>query len=228
MTRLNSARLQQGFRDKFAGDLARTFREDLGRLEEVAGAAAIRQFFLHSMARSQRNGFELQGEIIKFSFIAVHLGLYFDEDPLLAEMREGALWGHPGAHPNVGLNRMFDNADLMIAEGLIGADQGYVPGFLDACRAAKDAGSLADVHEICVAANPRRAEALGEEVVVAGLTASLRDLEHNHPRFRGHDWDWAIAAYFLGHGFARNPLFAWVPWDISEGGLTLVRRKLDA
>lgn len=227
MNRLSSIRVNQAFRDKFAGDLRRIYLPSLAPLERIAGEHAVRQFFQQCMTRSEANDFALQGEIIKFSFISLHMGLYFDQDPLLDEVRTDALWGHPGVHPNVGLNRMFGNADLMIAEGLVAADQGFAPGFTDACAAPVRDASVAAVRDICMAANPKRAAGLGDAALDRALAAALHDLDTNHPRFKGHRAEWMICTYFLGHGFARNPLYAWVPWGIAEGGLKLVRRKLD-
>lgn len=228
--RLNSARLRQGFRDKFAADLRLTFLPDLGGLDAIAGQQAVLAFFRQTMSMSEAAGFALQGEIIKFSFVALHLGLFFDRDPLLDQVRAGALWDHQGVHPNVGLNRMFDNADLMIAERLAGADQGFAPGFHEACAACEappQGKPLAAARVICASANPARAHALGDTALDAALTAGWRDLEDNHPRFRDHPLEWMICSYFLGHGFARNPLYAWMAWDIAKGGLPAIRRRLD-
>ncbi|MDO5606774.1 MAG: hypothetical protein Q4G25_16605 [Paracoccus sp. (in: a-proteobacteria)] len=228
---ISSARITQASRENFVSLLLRTFRADLGPLDRIAGEDALRQFFHHCMARSEAAGFALQREIIRFSFIALHMGLFFDTDPLLDEVREGALWSHPGVHPNVGLNRMFANADLMIAEGLLGADQGFTPGFPEACaKAAGNDNGAGDPLErariICTETNPRRAAALGGPALDRALRAGWRDLEENHPRFRDHPLEWMICSVFLGHGFARNPLYSWVSWDIAQGGLPAVRRRL--
>lgn len=227
MSHLNSIRVNQAFRDKFAADLRRIYLPSLASLERIVGEEAIMQFFQYCMKRSEANDFALQGEIMKFSFISLHLGLYFDQDPLLDEVRIDALWGHSGVHPNVGLNRMFDNADLMIAEGLVAADQGFTPGFTDACVTPTQDASVAAVRDICIAANPKRAAGLGDASLDRALAAALYDLDTQHSRFKDYRAEWMICTYFLGHGFARNPLYAWVPWEIAEGGLKLVRRKFD-
>lgn len=226
--RLKSTLVADGVRDAFVTDLHDLFRPNLGAIDRAAGAHDVREFFRQCMTASEAQGFALQGEIIKFSFVALHLGRLFDVDPLLAEMRTQALWRHDGVHPNVGLNRMFDSADLMIAEGLLGADQGFSPGFLEACSSYyADGDPLSRAQMICTEANPRRAYAFGPDDVRVALTAGWRDLEENHTRFRDFPVEWMICSYFLGHGFARNPLYAWIPWRLTEGGLNAVRRTLD-
>lgn len=224
--RLNSVLVEDGVRESFVTDMNDLFRPDLGAIDRAAGAEAVRAFLRQCMTASEARGFALQGEIIKFTFLALHLGQFFEVDPLLAGMRTEALWGDDGVHPNVGLNRMFDSADLMIAEGLVGADHGFAPGFPEACAAHAGGDPLARAEAICTQANPRRAHAFGPDGVRAALVSGWRDLEDNHPRFFGHPLEWMICSYFLGHGFARNPLYAWMPWRIAEGGLGAVRREL--
>lgn len=229
MIQLDSHLLHNSFRAKFARDLGRAFAADLGPVARQAGPDATEQFFRQCLTRSEQSGFALQGEIVKYSFLAVHLGLYFEQDPLFQAIRDDALWMQSGVHENVGLNRLFNSTDLMVAEELAGADQGFVPGFPAACDAAAQpfGHPLDRALDICIAANPKRAHALGEGAMQAALAAAWRDLDANHHRFADYPLEWMVCTAFLGHGFARSPIHAWVPWTFAQGGLSLVRRKLD-
>lgn len=229
MKRFDLSQVHSNYHDSFVTEVAQIFAPSLPLIPALCGPDQTRAFFHLAVEASKAAGFELRGEIVTYTFLALHLGLFFETDPLYHDIRADMLWKHAGAHPNVGLNRMFRSTDLMIAEGLCAAKDGVAPGFGAACHQAGDLGDrapLSAAFELCATANHRRFQALGASRVHAALSLAQQD-----PRLSGHHAtfirDWLICTHYLGHGFERNPLFSWVPEALMRGDLPKIGSRLD-
>ncbi|AGT08522.1 hypothetical protein [Paracoccus aminophilus] len=229
MSRFDLSQVHSNYRESFVAEVAEIFDASLDKIPPLCGPEKTRAFFRRAMEGSEAAGFELRGEIVTYSFLALHLGLFFDRDPLYEDIRADMLWNHAGVHPNVGLNRMFRSTDLMVAEGLCASKDGVAPGFGAACQATRASGDPAPLpaaFEICRAANHRRFQALGASRVHAALSAAERD-----PRLTGQSGaflrDWLICTHYLGYGFDRNPLFSWIPDALARGDLPEIGSQLD-
>lgn len=229
MTRFDLSQVRSDYQEGFVSEIADTFADSVKTVSTICGPDNTRAFFRSAISASQEAGFQLRGEIVKYSFLALHLGPLFATDPLYKDVRASMLWSHPGVHPNVGLNRMFRSTDLMIAEGLCARSDGMAPGFGTACRATAETcrdDPLAVAFGICREANPKRFHAFGAERVHSSLGSACRD-----PGLAGQSAelmrDWLICTYHLGMRFDRNPLFSWVPEMLTRRGLPEVGRMLD-
>lgn len=217
------------YQESFVSELADLFDASLEKLPPLCGPENTRAFFRSAIDASKSAGFQLRGEIVKYCFLTLHIGLFFDIDPLYDDIRADMLWNHAGVHPNVGLNRMFRSTDLMVAESLCAVKDGVTPGFGAACQASKRACNtppLSAAFDICRTANPLRFQAFGASRVHAVLSAAEQD-----PRLDGHSdaftRDWLICTYYLGWGFDRNPLFSWVPAALMRCDLPEIGSLLD-
>jgi len=227
---INTSALQHSYEIQHADELAHIFRDSLGEVGAICGASEVNRFFRLATIQSDTSGFKLRGEIVKYAFIALHLGPSFKTDFLYEPVREVMLWGHPGAHPNVGLNRMFRSTDLMVAEGLCAVSDGVAPGFGAACKTTRQRWSDNPVQaafDICAEANPKRIEALGADHVHKSLAQYCSYLLPEDQKRHGFVVDWLICAYHLGFEFDRNPLFAWVPDVLRKKGLPHIGEILD-
>ncbi|MDO5604779.1 MAG: hypothetical protein Q4G25_06415 [Paracoccus sp. (in: a-proteobacteria)] len=229
MTRFDLSQVRSDYQEGFVSEIADTFEGSINTVSAICGPDNTRAFFRSAIYASQDAGFQLRGEIVKYGFLSLHLGLLFATDPLYEDIRISMLWDHPGVHPNVGLNRMFRSTDLMIAEGICADRDGVAPGFGAACRATMGAGG-GDPWEtalrICQDANPKRFQAFGAEAVHRSLATGSYDprLAQGNAEFKR---DWSICTYHLGMSFERNPLFSWVPDVLIHRGLPEVGSMLD-
>ena len=230
MVSINTSALQHSFEITHANDLAYIFRDSVRKVGAICGTSEVTRFFRLATVQSETSGFELRGEIVKYAFLALHLGASFRTDPLYQPVRQSMLWGHSGVHPNVGLNRMFRSTDLMIAEGLCAATDGVAPGFGAACKTTRQSRPHSAVHaafEVCAKTNPKRIEARGADHVRSSLEQYSSHLTRQD--LTRHDFvvDWLICTYHLGFSFDRNPLFAWVPEALAKDGLSHIGDILD-
>lgn len=229
MARFDLSQVRSEYQESFIRELAGTFENSIKTVSALCGQENTLAFFRSTTHFSNECGFKLRGEIVKYSFISLHLGLFFQTDPMYEDIRGSMLWKHAGAHPNVGLNRIFRSTDLMIAEGLCAPHDGVAPGFGASCRAAAQEhgnASVSTVFDICSEANPKRIKAIGTERILSALNAVSRDprLQEQSNRFVR---DWLICTYHLGFGFDSNPLFSWIPEKLARDGLVEVGSMLD-
>ena len=221
--KINIAALNEAINVRFANRLRKLFEPELGYIPGFISETSIQQHFMLLMQHAANEDFARRNLSVKYAFIATHLGMFFRFDPLFDKLRATALWKNPGVHKIVGLNRMFDHVDLMIAEGLINRNTGFAPGLLEACEMPKSTAPRDAVSR----AAPKRAKALGADAMERAFAAAVEHCAPGAPLADCAPRDAVIAAHFRGYGFWSDPLYNWVPAVLAEEGLTGLGDKLN-
>ncbi|WP_298258201.1 hypothetical protein [uncultured Litoreibacter sp.] len=161
--------VKDAMRDKFVNQLSTLFTPSLGQFPKLNSEERVKQHFTLLMQHATKSGYSRRNLCVKYSFVATHLGMFFDHDPLLDDLRTTALWQEPTVHKIVGLNRMFDHVDLMISEGLINRNKGYVPGLIEACKMPTTMAPF----DVVIQVAPKRAKAFGPETMERAFSAGI-------------------------------------------------------
>ena len=207
--------VKNAMRANFAARLRGLFEPALGLFPELAGEQPVEQHFMLLIHHASSEGYARRNLCVKYAFIATHLGMFFRFDPLFHDLREAALSQKSGVHQIVGLNRMFDHVDLMIAEGLINRNTGFVPGLIEACKMPENVPPSEVISHIV----PKRAQAFGSVALDRAFAAATHECSTGSALSGCNPRDVAIACHFLGHGFWLDPLYNWVPTVLAKEGL---------
>ena len=222
--RVDVGAVKGAMRDKFANRLSTIFAPSLGQFPQLNSEERVKQHFTLLMQHAAKNGYSRRNLCVKYCFISTHLGMLFDHDPLLHDLRTTALWQEPTVHKIVGLNRMFDHVDLMISEGLINRNTGYVPGLIEACQMPTTMAPFDIVAQVA----PKRAKAFGAKKIERAFAAAIEQCRMDFPLSGCRPRDAAIACHFIGFGFWLDPLYHWVPAVLSKDGLAGLGDRLNA
>lgn len=215
--------IKGAMQDKFATRLSSLFSPSLGQFPKLNSGDRVKQHFTLLMRHAAKSGYSRRNLCIKYCFISTHFGMFFDHDPLLHDLRKTALWQETTVHKIVGLNRMFDHADLMICEDLINRNTGYAPGLLEACQMPTTMPPLDVVTRVA----PKRAKAFGAQAIERAFAAATEQCKTDFPLSGCTPRDAAIACHFIGYGFWLDPLYHWVPDVLAQDGLAGLGDSLD-
>lgn len=226
--KVNIEAFNEPYRKEYAIELREIFEKTMDPFCPNYGSENSQRFFETIIIKSEENGFKQKNEIIKFAFISIYAGLFFKEDPLYFKVMNDALWANEGVHPNIGLNRMFNHVDLMIAEGILGNTKPFSQELFAATPAKVNKNqTIHSILEMLTEINEKRTKAFGEDMVRQALEIYAIDETVHNPSQIMRKAEWIILSYFLGFHFHKNPLYQWIPEILTKNGYDRVLEQLN-
>lgn len=222
---LDSKKLREAYIGKYALKLQQLYEKEMQPFTTFTMPRKVREFFVRCIKKSESLQFNLENEIIKYAFITIYLGNHFDTDALYQNLRAESLWQRSGVHPNIGLNRLFDIVDLMVAESISGNKRPFNDHLLNA-------GSLILARELNIdtfidrlmALDLKRSEFFGKECIQKAIISYDSDLD-TQPDYRSISHAWFCYSYFLGYKFYKNPLYDWLPdYSLEKGPIAALEK----